>query len=200
MADHANTEGHEEHTGHGGHHVFDAQTLLKTFGILVGLTVLTVVLALWERGYAYVFGLEFTFPHLPLGWLSVPVALAIAGTKVYWVASRFMGLKYEHSKTNTLVFLGSTSFLVVFFAFTWLDFAFRDTFEELSAVPADVLESETRAAEAEAAAVEGGAPPLVLEADPQLFRTPPEAVAAPPSTEAGGETPGAVAPSETPAP
>lgn len=171
MADHAHTEGHEEHTGHGGHHVFDAATLRKTFYILVGLTVLTVVLALWERGYADFFGLEFTFPALPLGWLSVPVALAIAGTKVYWVASRFMGLKYEHVKTNTLVFLGSSSFLIVFFALTWLDFAYRDTFEELSAVPTDVLEEELlQAQEIEAEIADDlEAAPLVTQPDPELF-------------------------------
>lgn len=175
MADHAHTEGHEEHTGHGGHHVFDAATLKKTFGILVGLTILTVVLALWERGEADVFGLELTYPALPLGWLSVPVALAIAGTKVYWVASRFMGLKFEHTRTNTLVFLGSTSFLIVFFAFTWLDFAFRGTFEELSAVPTDVLEEEAlQAQEVEARlSEEAEAPPLVNPTpDADLFGAP----------------------------
>ena len=188
MADHAHTEGHEEHTGHGGHHVFDAATLKKTFGILVGLTLLTVVLALWERGYANVFGLELTYPALPVGFLSVPLALGIAGTKVYWVASRFMGLKYEHSGTNTLVFLGSTAFLLVFFGFTFLDFAFRDTFEELSAVPTDVLEEEVvRAQEAEAEiADEFQAAPLVRQPDPDLFGTPATAAPAAVETDAAG--------------
>jgi caa(3)-type oxidase subunit IV len=175
MADHTHTEGHEEHTGHGGHHVFDAATLKKTFFILVGLTILTVVLALWERGYANVFGLEFEFPALPLGVLSVPVALAIAGTKVYWVASRFMGLKFEKTKTNALVFLGSSSFLLVFFGFTWLDFAFRDTFEELSAVPTDVLEEEVLQAQEVQTEIadEFDAVPLVRETpDADLFRVP----------------------------
>ena len=178
-------EGHTEHTGHGGHHVFDRETLLKTFGILVGLTFLTVILALWERGFADVFGLEFEFPALPVGWLSVPLALGIAATKVYWVASRFMGLKYEGG-TNTLVFLGSTAFLLVFFAFTWLDFAFRDTFEELSAVPTDVLEQETlEAQEAETGiADEFQAVPLVNQPDPDLFGTSPSPASGTPVTEA----------------
>lgn len=182
MADHTHTEGHEEHTGHGGHHVFDAATLKKTFFILVGLTLLTVVLALWERGFANVFGLELEFPALPLGWLSVPVALGIAGTKVYWVASRFMGLKYEGG-TNTLVFLGSSAFLLIFFGFTYLDFAFRGTFEEQSAITADVLEEESlRAQEAEAEiADEFRAVPLVVEPDPDLFGSPD---AAPPDAAA----------------
>lgn len=192
MADHAHTEGHEEHTGHGGHHVFDAATLKKTFGILVGLTFLTVVLALWERGYADVFGLELEYRALPLGWLSVPVAFAIAGTKVYWVASRFMGLKYEHTKTNTLVFLGSTLFLIIFFGLTFIDFAFRDTFEELSAVPTDVLEEEAiRAQEAQAGfADEYDAAPLVNDTpDAELFGTPETDQAGSQALDAAVDTP-----------
>ena len=143
------SDGHTEHTGHGGHHVFDAATLKKTFYILVGLTLLTVVLALWERGFANVFGLELTYPALPVGGLSVPIALAIAGTKVYWVASRFMGLKYEKG-SNVLIFLISIVFLVVFFSFTYLDFAFRDTFAEVAQTTRDDVAAEA----AEAAARE----------------------------------------------
>lgn len=185
MADHAHSEGHEEHTGHGGHHVFDAATLLKTFYILVGLTFLTVVLALWERGFADFFGYQFEFPALPVGPLSVPIAFAIAGTKVYWVASRFMGLKYEKKGTNTLIFLGSTSFLLVFFAFTYLDFAFRDTFEELSAVPTDVLEEQALEAQTVQTEIEEqlNAVPLVNEPDPELFGTPPASAAEPAPVE-----------------
>ena len=191
MADHAHTEGHEEHTGHGSHHVFDAATLKKTFAVLVGLTLLTVVLALWERGYANVFGLELTYPALPVGWLSVPLALGIAGTKVYWVASRFMGLKFEKTGTNTLVFLGSSAFLIIFFAFTFLDFAFRDTFEELSAVPTDVLEEEAlQAQETEAEIADDlQAAPLVRQPDPDLFGTPETDAAGSQAVDAAVTTP-----------
>ena len=188
-------EGHTEHTGHGGHHVFDRETLLKTFAILVGLTFLTVIMALWERGFADVFGLYFEFPALHVGWLSVPIALGIAGVKVYWVASRFMGLKYEGG-TNTLVFLGSSAFLLVFFGLTWLDFAFRDTFEELSAVPTDVLEQEALDAETAATEIadEFEAVPLVAQPDPDLFGTSPD----PASGTAVIEAP--TAPDEAPVP
>ena len=175
MADHAHTEGHEEHTGHGGHHVFDRDTLLKTFYVLVGLTVLTVLLAMVERGFGDFFGVIVPMPKIPFGWLSVPIALGIAGTKAYWVASRFMGLKHDGG-TNVLVFVGSVVFLVIFFGFTYLDFAFRDTFEEQAAVPTDVLEEEVRAAEATEAEIadEFEAVPLVVdEPDPELFGTPP---------------------------
>ena len=190
MAHDTHTEGHAE--GH-HHHVFEASMLKKTFGILVGLTVLTVVLALWERGFANIFGLELEYPALPLGWLSVPVALAIAGTKVYWVASRFMGLK-EEGGTNVLVFVGSTVFLVIFFGFTFLDFAFRDTFEELSAVPTDVLEEEALEAEAIGTEIadDFDAAPLVIETpDSDLFQGRPAAPAADPATEPVTEPDGA---------
>ena len=179
MAHDAHTEGHEEHTGHGGHHVFDRETLIKTFVVLVGLTVLTVVLAIFERGFGDFFGLQFETPfRLPFGALSVPIALGIAGAKAYWVASRFMGLKYD-SGTNVLVFVGSTVFLIIFFGFTYLDFAFRDTFEAQSAVPTDVLEEEALEAETRAAEIadELQATPLVVEPAPELFGAPAEAPA-----------------------
>ncbi|WP_420456494.1 cytochrome C oxidase subunit IV family protein [Rubrivirga sp.] len=196
MTDTHTEEGHTEHTGHGGHHVFDAATLKKTFAILVGLTILTVVLALWERGFANVFGLEFTYPALPVGPLSIPIALGIAGTKVYWVASRFMGLKYEGG-TNTLVFLGSTAFLLVFFAFTYLDFAFRGTFEELSAVPTDVLEEEVlQAQEIETEiADEFETVPLVNETpDAELFGVPETDAAGSQALDAAVTTPSETTP------
>ena len=182
MADHAHTEGHEEHTGHGGHHVFDKATLLKTFYVLVGLTFLTVILAMFERGFGDFFGVIIPMPEIPFGWLSVPIALGIAGTKAYWVASRFMGLKNEGG-TNVLVFVGSIVFLLIFFGFTYLDFAFRDTFEAQSAVPTDVLEEEVRAADAVEAEIadEYQAAPLVVEPDPELFGTPPASEPAPPA-------------------
>lgn len=183
--DSENSDGHEEHTGHGGHHVFSDTILKKTFAILVGLTFLTVVLALWERGFANVFGLELTFPELPLGWLSVPVALGIAGTKAYFVAAYFMGLKYE-AGSNLLVFVASLVFLVIFFAFTYLDFAFRDTFDEASAIPADVLEADAVAAEE--AQIEVDRETLLGRPDPALFGEPAPVVEPAPAEGAPVET------------
>lgn len=167
-------DGHEEHTGHGGHHVFSASMLKRTFFVLIGLTVLTVVLAIFERGFGDFFGFTFTVPRLPLGGLSVPVALGIAGAKAYFVAAYFMGLKHEKEGTNLLVFIGSSLFLIIFFALTFLDFAFRDTFEELSAVPTDVLEADALAAEEAQAGIQEAfdAAPLVVQPDPELFDDP----------------------------
>src|SRR5690606_26007905 len=100
--DDAHAPTHEEHTGHGGHHVLSRADLLRTFSILIGLTVLTVGLAFLERADV-----------LPLGGLSVPVALAIAGAKAFFVAAYFMGLKYD-TGTNLLTFVGGVVFLIIF--------------------------------------------------------------------------------------
>lgn len=172
--DHGPTEGAEDHTGHGGHHVFSAGMLKKTFGILVGLTFLTVVLAAFERGFIDLFGWNLVLPEIPFGVLSVPIALGIAGTKAYFVASNFMGLRHE-TGSNVLVFVATLIFLVIFFGFTLLDFAFRDSFEELSAVPTDVLEEEAiTATEIQAEIDAREAVPLVAQPDPVLFNTPGE--------------------------
>ena len=62
----SDTHPHDDAHGHGGgHHILERDVLLRTFGGLVILTVLTVGLALAERAEL-----------LPLGALSVPVALA----------------------------------------------------------------------------------------------------------------------------
>ena len=154
--DDAHAPTHTEHTGHGGHHVLGRDTLIKTFGALVVLTILTVALALMERAEL-----------IPLGSLSVPVALAIAGVKATFVAAYFMGLKYDGG-TNLLAFVGAVVFLIVFLTFTYLDTGFRDTFEEQSAVPVDILEAEEarlRAREEEL----GALPAFVAPPDTQLF-------------------------------
>ena len=164
---------HEEHTGHGGHHVASPRLLLMTFGGLVFLTVLTVVLALAERA-----------DIVPLGPLSVPVALAIAGAKAYLVAAFFMALKYDGG-TNLIAFVGSGVFLVIFLAFTYLDTGFRDTFEEESAVPVDVIEAEALELEAEQERLlpsyEASQEALVQRPDSLLFPNAPTAPAAAPA-------------------
>jgi len=159
MAHAAHADGHEEHTGHGGHHVASPRDLVRTISILVALTALTVVLGLLEQN-----GL------IHLGALSVPVALAIAGVKAYFVAAHFMALKYDGG-TNLLAFVGSVVFLIIFLAFTYLDTGFRDTFEEQSATPIDQLEAELLEAQAESEALAPAfeAVPLVNEPDAGLF-------------------------------
>ncbi len=178
-ADHA--DGHAESTGHGTHHVFSDTMLKTTFAILCTLTLLTVVLALMERGYGDFFGTRFAMPHVEFGALSVPLALTIASIKAYFVAANFMGLKHD-SPTYRLVFLGTLVFLLIFFSFTFLDFRFRNTFEELSAVPVDIEQQEVLAAKAEQDSIQTAyeAAPLVGLPDSLLFgRTPTAGTPAP---------------------
>ena len=144
--------------GHHGHHILPADLLLKVFGALIFLTLLTVALGLMERSGT-----------IHLGALSVPVALGIAGVKATLVAMFFMALKYDN-KVNALAFSLSIVFLVVFFVFTFLDTGFRDTFDDWSATQVDVeaseaLELERRAEELQPALE---AQPLVLPGDTTL--------------------------------
>jgi cytochrome c oxidase subunit 4 len=167
---------HEEHTGHGAHHVLSVSTLLRTFGALCALTVLTVGLALGERA-----GI------VPLANFSVPVALAIAGAKAFFVAAFFMGLKYDKG-TNLLAFVGSAVFLGIFLSFTYLDTGFRDTFEEQSAVPVDILrEEQVTLQQRQEELLETAIPPaLVATPDSLLFPNAPTTV---PTTPAAPATP-----------
>lgn len=149
--------------GHHGHHVLSAGLLLKVFGALVFLTVLTVALGLMEKGGV-----------IHLGQLSIAVALLIAGVKATLVAMFFMALKYDN-KVNALAFVLSIVFLGVFFTFTFLDTGFRDTFTDESATQIDqeamrALEMERRSGE-----LQLGTESLLLPGDTVLVGPPPPA-------------------------
>lgn len=180
-------DGHTEHTGHGAHHVFSDKTLKTTFIILVCLTLLTVILALVERGYGVWFGTRFPMPHIEFGWLSVPIALGIASVKSYFVVANFMGLRHDNP-TYRLIFLGTLVFLVIFFSFTFLDFRFRNTFEALSAVPADIEAQQVLQAKAQQDSIQAAydASPFVEKPDTLLFGRPDDA-----STSMGAPRPDA---------
>jgi caa(3)-type oxidase subunit IV len=67
---------------------------------------------------------------LPLDWIDMHVlkGLLILGVAIVMtsiVAGFLMGLKYEKTRLNTLVFLGNFAFLALFVAFTWADVNFR---------------------------------------------------------------------------
>ncbi|MEM6327034.1 MAG: cytochrome C oxidase subunit IV family protein [Bacteroidota bacterium] len=178
--------GHDDHGG--GHHLIAKRDLVVTISILIVLTALTVGLGLLERYYAENHDIEIFGPF------SVPIALLIAGTKAYFVAAYFMGLKYDGG-TNLLAFAGSVIFLVIFLAFTYLDTGFRDTFEERAAVPVDLLEANEleAAAESERLAPAFEAVPLVDAPDTELF---PSASADPASGDAMDDADGS-APADT---
>lgn len=95
------------HSEHKSHHVIPKKILLRVFGGLVFLTILTVAVA-----------------RVDLGILNVPVALGIAGMKAALVVLFFMALKYDKG-VNSLVFTVGTVFVGVFLFFTLLDVVFR---------------------------------------------------------------------------
>lgn len=148
--DHTSPHDPADH-GHHGHHILSAGLLLKVFGALIGLTILTVVLAMFEREGVVHFG--------EAG--SIAVALVIAGAKATLVAMFFMALKYDN-RVNALAFLLGVVFLVVFFVFTFLDTGFRGQFEGIpDARFLDQIELERRHLERVGAEV-----PLVPPAGP----------------------------------
>ena len=69
-------------------------------------------------------GVTVGVSYMDLGLLNVPVALAIACTKVTFVLLFFMHLKYEGPIIN-LSFIGTVSFLIIMIGFTFWDVAFR---------------------------------------------------------------------------
>lgn len=122
MADHKHQTAHDDPADHGhhGHHILSPKVLLGTFAALVGLTILTVMLAFMERADIVHFG----------GAGSVIVALLIAGVKGTLVAMFFMALKYDN-RVNALALVMSIVFLAIFFGFTYLDTGFRGEFERV---------------------------------------------------------------------
>ena len=89
------------------HHITPRNTLLKVFGALVFLTILTVVTS-----------------RIDLGVLNIPVALLIAGAKATLVVLIFMALKWDN-RMNLLILTLGLMFVMVFLAFTLLDTNFR---------------------------------------------------------------------------
>lgn len=84
-------------------HVMSPKALIAIFLALIGLTVLTVVLA-----------------QVALGPWEVWVSMAIASVKATLVCLYFMHLRYDRS-LNGLIFLGSLVFVALFLALTLMD-------------------------------------------------------------------------------
>ncbi len=88
-------------------HLLSYRQLAVVLAILLVLTIVTVAVS-----------------YVDLGFFNVPVALAIACTKVSFVLLFFMHLKYEGPIIN-LSFIGTVVFLVIMIGFTFWDVAFR---------------------------------------------------------------------------
>ena len=109
------------------HHILPRATLFKVFGALVALTIITVITAQWD-----------------LGGLDVPLALAIATTKVILVMLYFMALKYDN-RVNAMVFSVGVILVGIFLTFTLFDTQFRG---DLPNVGRETIADETRREEA----------------------------------------------------
>jgi cytochrome c oxidase subunit 4 len=113
----------------GHHHVLQKDVLFKVFGALIFLTIVTV-------GAAYV----------PLGPLTVPVAIAIAAAKATLVVLFFMALKYDNP-VNALTFTIGIIMVVVFITFTMFDTAFRGDLGNVTPQTVQELERERQRAQ-----------------------------------------------------
>lgn len=92
-----------EGISHGSTHVMPIWVLLATFAALIGLTILTVVLA-----------------DMNLGEIDIWVAMAIATVKAGLVALYFMHMRYEKG-FNTLIFVFCFFFAALFLGASLLD-------------------------------------------------------------------------------
>lgn len=88
-------------------HILSYEFIGKILVILLGLTFLTVFVTEFE-----------------LGSLNLPIALLIASTKVYFVLTYFMHLKWEPLVFRVLV-IAVWGLLVVTLIITFFDYAFR---------------------------------------------------------------------------
>jgi cytochrome c oxidase subunit IV len=99
---------HYHQREHHGHHIIPVPLLLKVFGALVVLTIITIV----------------TAKFIDIGPLNLPLAILLATGKTTLVVMFFMALKYDN-KVNTLVFSMGVIFVLVFLIFTLFDTQFR---------------------------------------------------------------------------
>lgn len=99
-------------------HTYDFKVLLRVYITLLVLAGAMIVVSLLPLE---AIGLEWIDLHVLKGL--VILGLSIAMTAV--AAGFLMGLKYEKSKLNTIIFLGNFAFLALFITFLWADVNFR---------------------------------------------------------------------------
>jgi caa(3)-type oxidase subunit IV len=92
---------------HHQHHILSDKAAFTTFGALIVLTVVTVLVA-----------------KVDLGSLNLVVALLVASVKATLVAAIFMGLKYD-KKENAGIFISGFVFLFIFIGLLIPDVFFR---------------------------------------------------------------------------
>lgn len=99
---HPHTGTHDEH-----HHIVSPKTYFQILGLLLVLTVATVLVATPVSGFN-------------AGIFNAFIAFAIATIKAAFVLAIFMGLKYD-KKLNLVIILTGVFFLIVMFGFSVLD-------------------------------------------------------------------------------
>lgn len=100
---HATAHGHNEQH----HHIVSPKVYLQVIGLLLLLTVATVLVAKPVSGFN-------------AGIFNAFIAFAIATIKAAFVLAIFMGLKYD-KKLNLVIILTGVFFLLVMFGFSVLD-------------------------------------------------------------------------------
>lgn len=112
---------HEAHT----HHISSPALLWATFFALVGLTLLTVMVASVPIDNIRTAAIEPYSPielpdPLDLSWLDMPITLVIATAKALLVAVIFMHLQHD-KLINSVILIGAVVFLVLFVGMVVLD-------------------------------------------------------------------------------
>lgn len=113
-------------------HVHPLKLYVGVFLTLIALTIITVA-----TSYIDIDG--FILPGTPAGSgvFNLTLAMAIATTKAFFVATWFMHLK-DDNRFNVLVFVGSVVFIGIFFVYTYNDLAYRglhDPFNGVQVLP-----------------------------------------------------------------
>lgn len=98
-------------------HILPLSTYLIIGSILLGLTIITVIVAQFDFGRWNIF-----------------IALAIASCKAILVALYFMHLKYDN-KIYMVIFVSSIAFLAIFITFTMMDTLYRGEINEIRNKP-----------------------------------------------------------------
>lgn len=115
--DHTHDHHHDDHHGPDGHHISSQRTLLSVLGVLLFLTVITVVVA----------------KYVPASDAAhMAMALIIACTKAALVCLYFMHLIYDRIFYSA-VFVSCLFVMSLFFIFTMLDLGGRDRMDPVRA-------------------------------------------------------------------
>jgi hypothetical protein len=99
-------------------HTYDLKVLVRVYVALLVLAGAMVAVSLAPLEAAR---LEWIDLHVLKGL----VIFGLATFMISLVSGFLMGLKYEKSKLNSVVFVGNFAFLALFIIFTWSDIGFR---------------------------------------------------------------------------